>query len=460
MRNTTPGGLGTGNIVQQFNFREHEILPGRCGRQRAEVPWVRMGFNRILAPLPAAMDLPWNGTLNWHALQPYKQVVARRIGDLDQWLIGVGCDQEVGERTEPWAVGAPCVGYAGYDLKNRFEHLRSRHPEEDGFAASAWWGPQFLVKLGKGKAVLEAPAERAGEGELLLRSLISDPGPPPPMAGAIWARTTPKERYLAQVKRLLGSIQWGDIYEVNFCTRRTAHLPDLDPYSAFARLLNYADAPFSAFLRHGENFALCASPERFLRLEKDRIITQPMKGTRPRGKDVADDAALAAELAHDPKERSENIMALDVARNDLGRIALPGTVQVDELCAIKSYPNVHQMVSTASARLRPGTAPMDLLRAMFPMASMTGAPKVRAMELIDEAEDMRRGLFSGTIGYFLPDGTADLNVVIRTVTWNAATGRASLISGGAITAASKPEQEWEECEHKARSILNALGHAC
>jgi para-aminobenzoate synthetase component 1 len=175
---------------------------------------------------------------------------------------------------------------------------------------------------------------------------------------------------------------------------------------------------------------------------------------------MAEDRALLEELAADPKERSENIMALDVARNDISRIAAPGSVQVDELCAVKSYPSVHQMVSTASARLRAGVSPMDILRATFPMASMTGAPKVRAMQLIDEVEDMRRGLFSGTMGFFLPDGTADLNVVIRTVTWDAASGKASLISGGAITAASDPDQEFAECEHKARSVLNALGHAC
>ncbi|MBK6893465.1 MAG: anthranilate synthase component I family protein [Flavobacteriales bacterium] len=280
------------------------------------------------------------------------------------------------------------------------------------------------------------------------------------MARAIWTRTTTKERYLEQVRKLLVHIHRGDIYEVNYCTQRTAQLPEFDPYAAFAKLLAHSDAPYAAFLRVGDHFALCASPERFIRIEGDRAISQPMKGTRPRGRSMAEDAALAEELALDPKERSENIMALDVSRNDLSRIAAPGSVQVEELCAVKTYKNVHQMVSTVSARIREGITPMDILRATFPMASMTGAPKVRAMQLIDEAEDMRRGLFSGTIGFFLPDGTADLNVVIRTLTWDASTGRASLISGGAITAASDPVQEYEECEHKARTVLNAFGHAC
>ncbi|MBS1547016.1 MAG: anthranilate synthase component I family protein [Bacteroidetes bacterium] len=406
------------------------------------------------------MTLPWNGTINWLALDPFDLVLARRTGDHGQWLIGAGCNANEGVRPEPWTGTAPCFGYAGYDLKNRFESLESRHPGTDGFDRSAWWRPQYLVKLADGQAVLEVEPRFAREGNAFLELLIADPGPLVELAPATWLRTTPQEQYLARVKGLLGSIQWGDIYEVNYCTQRTAVLPDFDPYTAFARLLAYSDAPFAAFLRHGGNYALCASPERFLRIEDGRISTYPMKGTRPRGRSMAEDQALAEELANDPKERSENIMALDVARNDLGRIASPGTVRVDELCAVKSYPNVHQLVSTASAELRPGVGPMDILRAAFPMASMTGAPKVRAMQLIDGAEDMRRGIFSGTMGYFLPDGTADLNVVIRTVTWKASTGRASLISGGAITAASTPEQEFAECEHKARSVLNAFGHAC
>ncbi|MEO7081738.1 MAG: anthranilate synthase component I family protein, partial [Flavobacteriales bacterium] len=323
-----------------------------------------------------------------------------------------------------------------------------------------WWTPRFWVHLEKGKALLHAEVEQEEEGLAFLDRFFADPGATPAMEPTTWVRTTSKERYLQQLRALLKHIQRGDIYEVNYCTQRTADLPAFDIYGAFTRLLAHSDAPFAAFLRDGDHFALCASPERFIRMEGERLISQPMKGTRPRGRSMAEDAALAEELANDPKERSENIMALDVARNDLSRIAKPGSVQVEELCAVKSYMNVHQMVSTVSARIREGVAPMDMLRATFPMASMTGAPKVRAMQLIDEFEDMRRGLFSGTMGYFLPDITADLNVVIRTITWNASTGEASLISGGAITAGSTPIQEYEECEHKARTVLNAFGHGC
>ncbi len=408
------------------------------------------------------MELPWTGTINWRALEPWQLALAKRTADLNEWVIGVAGAQHAASgavRPAPWPGPGACFGHAGYDLKNHFENLDSRHPAHDGFADSAWWQPACVVRLADGKATLIAGGHRP-EGRALLRSLTVNPGPLTAMAMARWTRTTSKERYLEAVATLLKHIHRGDIYEVNYCTQRTALLPDLDPFAAFARLLAFSDAPHAAFLRHGNHYALCASPERFLRLQGDQVITQPMKGTRPRGGSRAEDQALAAELASDPKERSENIMALDVARNDLSRIALPGTVHVDELCAVKCYPNVHQLVSTASARIKPGTTPMDLLRATFPMASMTGAPKVRAMQLIDQVEDMRRGLFSGTIGYFLPDDTADLNVVIRTITWDAGTGRASLISGGAITSASSPEQEWAECEHKARTVLNAFGHAC
>ncbi|MEO5584601.1 MAG: anthranilate synthase component I family protein [Flavobacteriales bacterium] len=404
------------------------------------------------------IELPWSGTLNWRALEPFRTVLARRVGDRDEWVIGIGTS---GPSTrEPRFGTNACIGYAGYDLKNSFENLASRHPGRDAFAISSWWTPRFLIRLEQGKAVLQAESGDEKEGREFLKEFLTDPGPVLQMEPARWTRTTTKERYLEQVRKLLAHIHQGNIYEVNYCTLRSAQLPDFEPYAAFARLLVHSDAPYAAFLRNGDQFALCASPERFLRLEGDRLISQPMKGTRPRGRSMAEDAALAEELALDPKERSENIMALDVSRNDLSRIAAPGSVQVEELCAVKSYMNVHQMVSTVSARIREGTTPMDILRATFPMASMTGAPKVRAMQLIDEAEDMRRGLFSGTIGFFLPDGTADLNVVIRTVTWDASTGRASLISGGAITAASDPLKEYEECEHKASTVLNAFAHAC
>lgn len=404
-----------------------------------------------------ALQLPWSGAIAWSALGPYPYFLARRIADEGRWLVFVAVDGASAHSAPPDKDSAWWFGHIGYDEKNALERLHSRHPAHDGFAQHAWRRADIVIGLNEGRATLHAASGQ--EGGRLLRALIAPGEADLALPAVTWQRRTSREQYLAHVEQLLAHIRRGDIYEINYCTRRTAQLSGFDPYAAFTRLMAHSDAPFAGFYRDGGHFALCASPERFLRIAGGRAIAQPMKGTRPRNSDPARDAALAQELATDAKERSENIMALDVARNDLSRIAASGSVHVDELCAVKSYRNVHQLVSTVSARLREGITPMDVVNASFPMASMTGAPKLRAMELIDGAEDMRRGLFSGTLGFFAPDGSADLNVVIRTVTYDAATGEASLISGGAITNASDPEAEWEECELKARSVLNAFGHA-
>lgn len=408
-----------------------------------------------------SVERSWSGTLDWHALAPYDRFLARRVGDRDEWVIGVGEASGEGLVRFPSRSGTALFGHLAYDLKDGLEGLTSRHAEAEGEEPlSTWWAPRWWVLLRHGRAALFRGSGPVEEGRAFLQRLLAPPDALPSIPPATWTRRTSQAHYLAQVRLLLAHIQRGDIYEVNYCTERTATLDRFDPYAGFARLVAHAQAPFAAFHRTGTRFALCASPERFLRLEGDAVVTQPMKGTRPRSADPAMDQRHAADLAGDPKERSENIMAVDVARHDLSRIAAPRSVEVEELCSVKTYPNVHQLVSTVRARLRAGNDLPEVLRATFPMASMTGAPKRRAMQLIDGVEDMRRGLFSGSLGFVLPDGTADLNVVIRTITYDAATGHASLISGGAITAASDPQQEWEECEVKARSVLNAFGHAC
>lgn len=406
---------------------------------------------------PVELLLPWPGHVHWHALAPFPKVLARRVGDHDQWVIGVAGDDA--PAVPPGHHGPGVFGHLGYAAKDRFEALHSRHAPSDGFPEEAWWPARHVIFLGHGRAKLRTSGPWRQEGEGLLQRLLAQPKEIPTFPQAEWTLHTPRSRYLLQVERLLTHIRRGDIYEVNHCTCRTARIPDLDPWTAFDALLRHTDAPFAGLLRLGERFALCASPERYLRMEGPRVITQPIKGTRPRSVDAAEDLALATGLQADPKERSEHVMAVDVARNDLGRVAVLGSVQVEELCAVKHFATVHQLVSTVAAQLRPGVTTGELFRATFPMASMTGAPKIRAMQLIDENEDQARGLFSGTMGFFLPDGTADLNVVIRTLTWHAASGVASLFTGGAITAASDPAAEWEECQVKARSVLQAFGHA-
>ncbi len=390
-------------------------------------------------------------SLNWRALAALPDLLVRRTREAgpagDRWIVMARstegpCEQEPTDN-DAWAG------------RLVFDHPSVVDRPKGGLASaglrSAWWRPDVVLRWEGAR-----PTEEGTYTGPLRALLAPAENPAADRPKAVWQRHTPKERYLATVRKLLAHIQRGDIYEINYCTERTARLEGFDPYAAFGRLLAATDAPFAALYRSGDLFALCMSPERFLRIESRHVLTEPMKGTRRRSPDAAIDAALAHELATDPKERSENIMAVDVARHDLARTAAPGSVRVPELCTVRTYPNVHQLVSTVRAELREGLGPWDAVRAAFPMASMTGAPKRRALELITEAEDMPRGLFSGCLGYQLPDGTLDLNVVIRTITYNAATGMASLITGGAITALSDPEQEWAECELKANSILDAL----
>lgn len=393
----------------------------------------------------------------WEALREHPHFLARRGVGTDEWIIAAGRSPAASLAA---AVAAPrdrtFFGHLGYHHAGVIDRSITRHAPIDGSPTEDWRVAEWVLRGdGDGLEPMGTDPVAARWAEALLV-----PGAGSWHAPRIdWQVTTPRARYLDQVRRVLAHIQRGDVYELNYCTRRSAHVPGFDPFAAFARLLAHADAPYAAFYRQGDRFALCASPEHYLRVDQRELTTRPMKGTRRRDADPVRDAALADALANDPKERSENIMAVDVARNDLGRVAAAGSVRVPELCVVKSHPHVHQMVSTVSATLRPDANAWDAVRASFPMASMTGAPKRRAMELIDDLEDQARGLFSGALGLYMPDGTLDLNVVIRTLTYNAATGVLSLLTGSAITAQSDPEQEWEECELKARSVINALDHA-
>ncbi len=385
----------------------------------------------------------------------------RRMADQERALLFIGSLEESdapdfsrGAVVEDWT-----YGHLAYEWKEHTYGLASRHSDPSHWALSQWRVPLWVVEWRGDESFLHAREQHVEDAQVLIAQLSSGIhdvalGPAPE-----WTCSTARERYLEQAAKLLRHIHRGDIYEVNYCTERHAHWPDLDPFAAFVRLLKDTDAPFAGFYRNGERFALCASPERFLSFSGDRCTGEPMKGTRRRGANAAEDARLREELASDAKERSENIMALDVMRNDLSRMAASGSVVVEELCQVRSYPRVHQMVSTVAARIKQGCSPFDMVRVAFPMASMTGAPKISAMKLIDDAEDQARGLYSGTLGFFAPDGTGDLNVVIRTLLYDRAMGLASLSTGSALTAQCDPELEWEECEVKARSVLDALGHA-
>lgn len=394
------------------------------------------------------------------ALRKASDVLVRRVADQGAWFVGMGHSQQ------PTADGKPAMGHVGFGFAPVTDRAMGRTAEPDGFRHRAWWVPETSWYLsGDNVARWSAARERCehsahalkhgDDADAVVQRLFPRSTGSTSQA-AIWHTHVPRDHYLRNVERLLGHIQRGDIYEVNYCTARTTHLPDFDPYAAFAKLLTHTNAPFAAYYRQGDHYALCMSPERYLRLQNGTVTTQPMKGTRPRGIDASSDDRLKTELHNDPKERSEHVMAVDVARNDLGRIATPGTVRVPFPFAIHTFPRVHQLVSTVQATLAPGKGLWDVVRSSFPMASMTGAPKRKALQLIAEVETEPRGLYSGALGFQLPNGDADLNVVIRTITYDARTGMARLMTGGAITAQSDPEREWEECEVKALSVLRGL----
>jgi len=265
-----------------------------------------------------------------------------------------------------------------------------------------------------------------------------------------------KEAYINNIKTIKEHIQQGDIYEVNYCQEFFAKQVKIKPIQLYFKLNDKSPTPFSCFVKHNDKYLLSASPERFIKKQGNKITSQPIKGTIKRGGDKVEDERLKELLYNDNKERSENIMIVDLVRNDLSKISKKNSVKVDELCGIYTFPQVHQMISTVSADLNENITFNDIIKATFPMGSMTGAPKIRAMELIEKYEVSKRGLYSGTVGYIDSFGNFDFNVVIRSILYNMDTQYLSFFVGGAITHLSDPEKEYEECLLKAKAMFEVL----
>ena len=253
----------------------------------------------------------------------------------------------------------------------------------------------------------------------------------------------------------MSHIHRGDIYEANFCQEFYAHA-EINSLETYFKLNKISQPPFATFLKTGDKYLLSSSPERYLKKVGLEIMSQPIKGTTRRSEHLEEDADLKTILESDPKERSENIMIVDLVRNDLSKIAQKGTVNVTELCQIYSFKQVHHMISTVQAKALPTILPVDIIAATFPMGSMTGAPKISAMKIIEALEATKRGLYSGTVGYFTPEGDFDFNVVIRSILYNASKSYVSFSVGSAITSKSTPENEYEECLVKAKAMRSVL----
>ncbi|MGZ8539214.1 MAG: anthranilate synthase component I family protein [Chitinophagaceae bacterium] len=343
-------------------------------------------------------------------------------------------------------------GHLNYDLKNQLERLSSNHPDFIQFPELYFFEPLILIRLNEVQMIIEGPDAVEIFNEINKIDIAPVAGVTKTKAAVIKNRIQ-KEEYISIIQQLQKHILRGDCYEINFCQEFFAERVNIDPLSKYIELSNISPNPFSALYRLEDKWLLCASPERFLKKEGKEILAQPIKGTSKRiYGDDSRDAQSREELFHSSKDRSENVMVVDLMRNDLARICEEGTVKVDELYGIYSFPQVHQMISTISGELKSNITFSEIIKAAFPMGSMTGAPKKRVMELIERYEKTKRGIFSGTVGYISPTFDFDFNVVIRSIMYNSLLKYLSFQTGSAITFYSDPEKEWEECLLKAEAM--------
>ncbi|MEM0517042.1 MULTISPECIES: anthranilate synthase component I family protein [Aequorivita] len=350
-------------------------------------------------------------------------------------------------------------GYLTYDLKNDVEKLYSNNFDGLGFPDLYFFQPKKLFLFSENSVevhYLNMVADEIEEDWASILKTVAVPDENEDLEPVKITMRTSKDSYIQKVEKTLAHIKRGDIYEANICQEFFDSNAKIHPLKTFLQLNKISKPPFSVFLKLNNFYALSASPERYLKKRGNSVISQPIKGTAKRLKNKADDLQMAQQLAKDPKERSENIMITDLVRNDLSRIAEKGSVTVDELCAIYTFEQVHQMISTVRCSVPTDFSSVEILRNTYPMGSMTGAPKISAMQIIEEIEDAKRGLYSGAIGYFSPVGDFDFNVVIRSILYNATKKYISFSVGSAITGNSIPEKEYEECLLKAKAMREVL----
>jgi para-aminobenzoate synthetase component 1 len=345
-------------------------------------------------------------------------------------------------------------GHLNYDLKNEIESLQSSHEDRIGFPDFFFFEPEILIRLNTDGLTIDAEAplqvfNDINKTKAIISSAIEN-------IPAVKSRLL-KSEYIEIIKRLQQHILRGDCYEINFCQEFFAENVVVDPVSVYSRLSKISPNPFSALYKLNDKYLICASPERFMKKQGGNILSQPIKGTAKRAVgNVIQDEHNKKELSRSQKDRSENVMVVDLVRNDLSKICKEGTVHVDELYGIYSFPQVYQMISTISGELKNHVSFSEIIKATFPMGSMTGAPKRNVLHLIEKYEKTKRGIFSGALGYITPGGDFDFNVVIRSIMYNGPGKYLSYQVGSGITFYSDPEGEWEECLLKAEAISEVL----
>lgn len=348
-------------------------------------------------------------------------------------------------------------GHLGYDLKNEIEIFDySLRPDPIGFSDLCFFEPQIVIRLNEAEMIIEAENPRQVFEEIEAFASIASPIQNDGPAINIQQKLSEAE-YVSIIEKLRDHILRGDCYEINFCQEFFAENVQADPVEIYRRLSKISPNPFSALYRNHDKWLICASPERFLKKEGAKVLSQPIKGTSKRipGDKIMDEQSRQS-LFHSSKDRSENVMVVDLVRNDLAKVCEEGTVKVEELYGVYSFPQVHQMISTVTGELKEDISFKEIIMATFPMGSMTGAPKKKVMELIDRYEVSKRGIFSGAIGYVSPSGDFDFNVVIRSILYNSSNQYLSFLTGSGITFYSEPRLEWEECLLKAEAIHTIL----
>ena len=347
-------------------------------------------------------------------------------------------------------------GYLSYDLKNDVEDLKSNNFDGLQFPDLYFFQPKKLFLVKGNQLEVQYLTMCDDEVELDYEEINKISDSIFQISETRIQQRISKENYIDKVSKMLEHIHRGTIYEANFCMEFYAENAKINPLEIYKKLNLISEPPFAVYFKNNSNFLLCASPERYLKKEDLKIISQPIKGTSKRSFDLEEDEILIIELENNPKERSENIMIVDLVRNDLSRTAIKSSVNVEELCKIYTFKQVHQMISTIVSEVENTSAPVSILQTTFPMGSMTGAPKIAAMQIIEDLEETKRGLYSGTVGYFTPNGDFDFNVVIRSILYNSDNQYLSFSVGSAITSLSIPEMEYEECLLKAKALFEVL----
>jgi para-aminobenzoate synthetase component 1 len=347
-------------------------------------------------------------------------------------------------------------GHIGYDLKNETAPLHSQHEDNIGFPELFFFQPETVLQLKNNTLTISSLNE---DPAIIFKQITQESSFS--FDHEQWRiniqQKISRNDYISTIEKLRNHILRGDCYEINFCQEFFATDVKVDALQVYRQLTEISPNPFSCFYKLDDKYVLCASPERYLQKKGKHLLSQPIKGTFKRDTtDAAADAALKQQLQQSEKDKSENVMVVDLVRNDLSRICEEGSVKVDELFGVYSFPQVHQMISTITGELKEGVTFSEIISATFPMGSMTGAPKRRVMELIEQYEKTKRGIYSGAVGYISPEKDFDFNVVIRSILYNATNQYLSYLVGGGITFYSDPEKEYEECLLKAEAIRKVL----